>query len=134
MLGVCLGNKNTKADLRCDQSKKNLLLRRLNPLSINVEKLISFSADGGMYSINNDLFITQDIELLNLNEYFLKKNRQVIINDLQQKYMVMKRKCSLSDKNLFFRKQLAFWKNERKGMLQVYNQVAIAWLEKRQKK
>ncbi len=132
MLGVCKGNKGKDGKLHCDQSKKGALLKVLNPLDKDIETKFKYLKNGRIDTIDGNSNVKDDIDLLNLNEYFLTENRKIIINELIEAYNRIRSFQNLSKRTNFINKRLRFWEKITDGNLQPYCQVAITWLKNKQ--
>ncbi|MFA8451404.1 MAG: retron system putative HNH endonuclease [Bacteroidales bacterium] len=141
MVGVCLGNSDKKnAELHCDKSKDSskhhYLLKKLIPTTEDVESFFKFTKNGKMIPVSEDIDIQRDIQrdidALNLNEFYTKKNRENIIIKLENDY---KRKCKSKNKGevyKFLRKELLKWNTlNENGFLQPYCIVAIKFISKK---
>ena len=84
MLVVCKNSHN-----HCDISKKaNQFNAVHNKIRSNIEDLITYRADGSIYSSNYDVFKdVNDSKLLNLNIEFLKSRRKIILEEFEVNYV-----------------------------------------------
>ncbi|MEX2566994.1 MAG: hypothetical protein WD431_13705 [Cyclobacteriaceae bacterium] len=85
MLLACLGNEGAPKRLQtCDSFKGNRSFS-INPSTNgrNIEDLINYKANGEIYSTDEQLNAELD-SVLNLNVQSLKRNRQVIYEEVQQ--------------------------------------------------
>ncbi|MCT4673696.1 MAG: TIGR02646 family protein [Prolixibacteraceae bacterium] len=137
MLGVCLGgSENRGGKLHCDKSKDrngiHYELKKLNPLNSDVESLIQFLESGKIKSVNDDKEVEKDIEALNLNEDFLRINREKILKRLKDDYKRVCKNNNRSDVVKFLDSNIRKWSQINKdGFLQPYNLVALKFLEKK---
>lgn len=135
MLGVCLGNSdNRKAEPRCDKSKDSnkhhYELKKLIPTNQNVETLFHFLPNGQMIAKNNDPEVQQDIEALNLNEYYSRINRENILQKLITGYRKVRKTANPALVKNFLNKELNKWNAlNNKGYLQPYCLVATKFIQ-----
>ncbi|MCT4599733.1 MAG: hypothetical protein N4A32_02405 [Marinifilaceae bacterium] len=114
-----------------DRESIHRSLRKLNPLNQNVERLIKFTRNGELVSNDADEDVEYDIETLNLNEYFLKKSRCDIIDELQERYSIEARR---GRKREFLKQEMKRWSScNRDGNLPEYNLVALKFIDKKTK-
>lgn len=142
MLGVCRGGKDnqkmgTNRELFCDQSKKNNVLKKLNPLNSNVESMIQFLDNGTIEPFNDkdEHDIQSDINLLNLNEKFTRLNRERIIRDLKNEYMRLFKQGDKSDVREYLQNELRRWRTvNADSQLQPYCLVALQFINDKLKR
>ncbi|MFK7979750.1 MAG: hypothetical protein AB8G86_07190 [Saprospiraceae bacterium] len=142
MLGVCNGYvlvaqkdvsiSSAKKIAHCDKSKEELLLKKLNPLKNDIEKIISYDTDGAIVSVSNDIDVLQDLEILNLNDGNLIKFRRDTI-DLAKELMIKKYPAKKWTKALI-QKEIDLWKaKDKNDKFRPFCQIAI-WFWEQQKK
>ncbi len=126
MLGVCNGITTGKNE-HCDKSKKEHLLKKLDPRKQAVEKFITYSLKGKVTSIGRNNDVEDDISLLNLNDSFLEDARKQIMDEAlkQMKQQYPKRQWT----KYLFDKEIDKWKSRHKGKFRSYCQAAIWFLE-----
>jgi len=142
MLGVCNGylsvekkesdSASTEKNAHCDKSKKELLLKKLNPLDNGIERLITYDTDGTIIPVVKNKTVIQDLNLLNLNDNNLKNFRRDAI-DLAKEEMVKKYPTKKWTKVLI-QKEIDLWKaKDKNGKFRPFCQIAI-WFWEQQKK
>ena len=147
MLGVCNGvatiiqvqentDKTSKSKVlkieHCDKSKKEKELKKLNPLEKKVETLITYKSNGEILPSEEDIEVTHDIELLNLNNERLIKVRRNAID--RAKELMSKKYPTKTWTKTLIHSEIEIWKSkDKKGRLRPFCQIAI-WFWEQQKK
>lgn len=134
MLGVCDGGEGRlPSDMfHCDKSKGNrpIKFNPANPAN-HIEKEIYYSMEGVIKS-KDDEFDSDLNKKLNLNQFYLKWNRQGVIDGFNDWCVIMKKTYGPVSRELFERK--CKWRVEGTGTLEPYCQVAVWMLEQRLKR
>lgn len=136
LLGVCRGGKDNqkttfKIGLHCDQSKGSFLLKVLDPLEKSVEGSITFLLNGLIVPRKECEELSDDIDLLNLNEKFLLDTRKQILKRLNDGYK-KEWKRDKSKVKTYLESELNKWTVvNTQGFLPRYNLVAIEFIKKK---
>ncbi|MGB5989394.1 MAG: retron system putative HNH endonuclease [Marinifilaceae bacterium] len=137
MLGVCFGGeKNNMMQPHCDKSKDkgevHYELRKLDPLNIAVESMLTFLPTGTVVAVNNDKDVIMDIKALNLNEMYTRINREKISQSIKEEYKIVCKSENKAKVIQFLEKNLIKWTScNKNGFLPEYNIVAIKFLKKK---
>jgi uncharacterized protein (TIGR02646 family) len=128
LLGACMGNEGQISRRQhCDTKKGSRDLSRnpSNPMH-HVEEGLHFRPDGRVLS-DDPAFDCEINDVLNLNEAFLKRNREATLDAFLQ---ALAKRGTLSQSTL--EKWLREWNGEASsGELKPFNQVIVYWLRKR---
>ncbi|TAE76242.1 MAG: TIGR02646 family protein [Bacteroidetes bacterium] len=139
MLGVCNGNINNT--LHCDKtmngkSDGTIILKKLNPLDKNCEKLIAYQKDGKIISKNNDIDVENDLnQILNLNHTQLCQNRKIALDKYYDDFKKQNNDRTKWNKVLFekFIEEKLIPKN-KKGQFKEFVNFLIAFFEEKKEK
>ena len=136
MLLACLGNEGSPKTLQtCDTFKGNKSLC-LNPSSNdrNIEGLINYKANGEIYS--NDEQLNNELNsVLNLNMQSLKRNRQVIYEEVQNRIRLEgKRQKNHTLKRRFLENEKQKWLALNQSKYSEFCMVGVYVIEKKLKK
>jgi len=126
MLGVCNGITIEKNE-HCDKSKKEKLLKKLDPRKPNIESLIDYTLSGKIAAVAENKDVTHDIKLLNLNDSFLEKSRKQTMDEALKR--LKEKHPQRTWTKYLFDKEIEEWKNKHKGKFRPYCQSAIWFLE-----
>ena len=129
ILASCTGgDKGHKKQFHCDESKRNFEIT-LSPINPVMMEKIKF--DGlGRISTNDDV-LNADIEILNLNNQSLVRERQVILEGLKKQ--INKESKGKNITKSFVTASLKEWENRVDNQYRPLCQVAIYYLRKKMK-
>lgn len=132
MLGVC--NGNSFGEEHCDKSKKEVLLKELNPLDNTIESKLTYRKDGIIKASQVNLEIEEDILLLNINNQTLKENRAEVL-DFARERMSRKYPPPKQWTKTQIQMEIDEWKSRNsKGLFRPFCQIAIWFWEEEKKK
>ena len=129
ILASCTGgDKGHKKQFHCDESKRNFEIT-LSPTNPVMMEKIKFDGLGRIFT--NDDVLNADIEILNLNNQSLVRERQVILEGLKKQ--INKESKGKNITKSFLTASLKEWENRVENQYRPLCQVAIYYLRKKMK-
>ncbi len=129
MVGVCNGTFGIFE--HCDKSKKDQLLKKVNPLNNNCESLIKYNSNGDILPIIEDNGIELDLKLLNLNDDNLINCRRDAIYEELKNFIKLYPKKDWTKK--LFQKRIDELKQGKKGKYEPFIQIRIWYWQNKMK-
>lgn len=139
LLGVCNGASVTypeKEQLHhCDKTKGDegkmngkVRLRKLDPRSINCEKLIKYDLMGKIMAVNEDTLVNDDLnKVLNLNNKALQNARKTVLDNAKNE--MIKEKPIQQWNKTFLQKHLEKWLSMKDGNFPRYCMIAVWFIQ-----
>ena len=129
ILASCTGGeKGHKKQQHCDESKRNSEIT-LNPTNRTMMDKIKFDSSGRIFT--DDAQLDADIEVLNLNNQDLVRERQVVLDVLKKK--ISKASIGKTISKSFLTMALKDWESRENNRYRPLCQVAIYYLSKKVK-
>lgn len=134
IFACCMGNEGQKENLQTCDTKKGKKKITISPLSAAHIRTLNYAPDGSIHS-TNDIFEKEIVNILNLNEDNLKKQREAIIILMKKKVKEAFRKPHITraEKNKYLIHQIKWWYSEKDGKFSEFCMVAINYLENRKR-
>lgn len=138
MLGVCNGVSGVHK--HCDKTTGGkgdgkVILKKLNPLDQECERLLTYNANGEVQSIFDEEEVREEIErILNLNNQNLKEYRKTALDKFWEDFKKRNASKSAWTKELFEKEIKELQKKDKKGKYKPYCQFLIWYLEIQKKK
>lgn len=139
LLGVCNGASITYPEKEqmhhCDKTKGDegkmngkVRLFKLDPRSINCEKLIKYDLMGKIMAVNEDALVNDDLnKVLNLNNKALQTARKAVLDTAKNK--MIKEKPVQQWNKAFLQKHIDEWLSLKEGRFPRYCMIAVWFLQ-----